>query len=418
MYSRKLAPRSMWGLFVLGCMVLVTVLALVLLSRKSGNNLSYEDYPTSKGLVNESIYPKKVVELYDPNSKEEHEVVVIRFDHITAELLESGDVWEICALDKFPLFTNDFAQALLHQGGINKFPEFCATALTDHMLSVNPYTWRLDTYDTFQFFVTDPPLSYQRIFEDPLGTLNEVVGVISRPECLMDRESSKPWALKEACSADAVMLYSEFYSICFTNDHIPMLTGDANSLEDSNASWKTYLSNLWLHEKCQDYIPYSEKYDLIQALGGDEAVKEVFPDIDIEKFYYTKHELIATLIALAARLGDEAAGLTNHAYEIGVFEELLESNNWEELTKKKPPNSVRLQETLDWVESLDARPIQFSWDWLVQQLCAAPKSEDWSEHPSCRELIDELFNEPDVSGRRVDILIEFEQVATKLGVYD
>ena len=186
------------------------------------------------------------------------------------------------------------------------------------------------------------------------------------------------------------------------------------------------------------------------------------------------------LIELAARLGDETAGLTQprhflfpdpgnkneEGYKFGRFAELLASRTWQELSLKQVPNADRFFQIFHMLaraESHRVQPskaIQFDWSELVKHMCIPPSSktleyisedgavvrlteqdfevllelepeelrelelepeliEDFFEPKSCQQIVHEIRQEKGIQSPAVLAVLEkFQRVALELGVYE
>lgn len=132
-----------------------------------------------------------------------------------------GSIEDACGLNDCPTFWHEIAEA---RKGVPprmrvKMPilesEECQTALETHINSINPYLWgATDENRQFNFVETDPPLTFERIFADPLGDLARVQDALSRPECLLTGDQTN-WELKETCHADAFLNFALFNRFCF-----------------------------------------------------------------------------------------------------------------------------------------------------------------------------------------------------------
>lgn len=155
------------------------------------------------------------------------------------------------------------------------------------------------------------------------------------------------------------------------------------------------------------------------------------------------------LIELAARLGDDAAGLTQShidhngphyfdaGYRFGRFIGLF-SGPWMELQRKEEPNADRILQTFFLLETLEKGLFKFDLNWLVQHLCTPPYDvrgkwtskegfssstegrvlEESAKPKSCRTVIDELYAHEDLPELMLEFMNQFSQTATELDVYD
>ena len=268
-----------------------------------------------------------------------------------------GSVEEACGLNEFPTFW--VGEGLKRHYGHNievlESNGACRAALEAYMSSVNPYLWgeseaSFQVVDTFAFVVLDEPLTFGRIFADPIGDFNRVQDALLRPECLLQGDETN-WELQETCHADAFLNYALLNRFCFDEgihyrDTTIIYPEDNPTPEQDRFMWKQSLEDDWVRMKCKELGPTLELtseqnpvlYELVMSLAPSDRKKD-------------SREL---LIELAARLGDNAAGITEgfvasfgkHSYnENGKKYErlswLLKSDQWWEFASKEPPSVDR-----------------------------------------------------------------------------
>lgn len=317
----------------------------------------------------------------------------------------------------------------------------CRTALDNHVKAINPYLWGESLRDgAFAFFELDNPLTLERIFTDPLGDFNRVKDALDRPECLLRQESGSNWELQESCHADAFTNYALLNRFCFhegVRDRTRTYYREGNHLtpEQDRFMWKQALEGSWVRKKCEEISP---DLKLTRKLHSD--LIEVLVSMEDPM---NRKGTITMLIELAARLGDEAAGLTQgystnrgtiyleHGVNFGRFRAVLSSRSWKDLQLKKEPSRERLLNTFQLLVDLSQTQTKFDWSWLVQHLCTPPyvdypsiyhnaaiESETPKEPLSCRAVINELYTEELVSGPVLEMVDQFERTALELELYD
>ncbi|MXZ56429.1 MAG: hypothetical protein F4227_00005 [Gammaproteobacteria bacterium] len=340
----------------------------------------------------------------------------------------------------------------------------CWTALDDHISTINPYLWgELNTNHPLAFLALEKPLTFGRIFTDPAGDLARVQEALSRPECLLEQGAETNWELKEICHADAFLNYALFNRFCFdegvSNRTRTYYWEEENPTpEQDRFMWKQTLEDAWVRSKCEEFAPelqltvkqYPEFTELLFSLGDPErvAMKKAKREMYDPETLITPY-LIPTLIEHAARLGDDAAGLTRpmtlvwnfasagqsyheEGYKYGRFSDLLTSVEWKDFVKKSEPNTDHFLRSFHFLTRLSAlRPnprdeLQLNWEWVARHMCALPhdkldlesESEESATPQSCQEIVHEL-RQLDIKFRPVlDALDKFEQVALELGVYE
>ncbi|MDE0644699.1 MAG: hypothetical protein OXH84_00465 [Gammaproteobacteria bacterium] len=66
------------------------------------------------------------------------------------------------------------------------------------MYAINPYHWNDDTDNrAFAFVVIENPLTFERIFTDPVGDLARVQDALSRSECKLGPDAESNWKLNK-----------------------------------------------------------------------------------------------------------------------------------------------------------------------------------------------------------------------------
>ena len=148
--------------------------------------------------------------------------------------------------------------------------------------------------------------------------------------------------------------------------------------------------------------------------------------------------LVTNLIEMAARLGDDAAGLTRRGapygddgISLGRFRGLLTSPFWQHLSTKNEPSQEHLLDTFRSLSKHVPDDVKFNWDWLVRRLCEPPfdqshipnshsdteEREDSTDPQSCRDVINELYIDGDLTDSELDLIDQFERTALKLDLY-
>ena len=206
--------------------------------------------------------------------------------------------------------------------------------------------------------------------------------------------------------------------------------------EQDRRMWIQHLEGGWVRRKCQSLDPnlklrlpvHTELRQQIQALQIGDKNKSAN----------------ATLIELAARLGDEAAGLAHpvdierirgkpqcdeEGYQYGPLAEWFttDSSDPTNLFSKLTPSVDRFRHLAPlFGKNIKAKGkvINFDHQALARHLCTTPyhipPSVDealTSEPPSCREIVTELRQE-ELSPSMLEAITTFEDVAIRLDVYE
>ncbi len=370
-----------------------------------------------------------------------------------------GSVEEACGLNEFVPYHFDDPDNEYHwprspydaNGNLADFfseSEECRMALDSHINSINPYLWGNTNKASPQAFVVlNNPLTFERIFADPAGDLARVQDALSRPECLLQGDETN-WELKETCHADAFLNYALINRFCFdegisNRNRTYYWEEDNPTPEQDRFMWKEYLEGVWVERKCagldSELELTSEHYPVLY-----ESVMSFRETNDIKGWNSRKGSRVL-LIELAARLGDDAAGLTteifvphSHYYledggKYGRFTWLLTSAEWQGFVVKKEPSTDRFLQIFKMLGRVGARrpdprdEIELAWDFVVRHLCEPPYFTSFGqgfvqvengEHSSCKEIVHELRQRDLKFAPLLQALDKFEQVALELEVYE
>ena len=263
------------------------------------------------------------------------------------------------------------------------------------------------------------------------------------PECILKHNSESNWELTESCHADSIMNYALINRYCFHNGvsqrPLTYYWDRANfTSEQDRFMWKQALEGAWIEKKCAELAP---DLQLTTKLNPD-LIKLL---VSIDNPMRLKGT-VATLIELAARLGDKAAGLTQgyfipsssivyleHGSGFGRLKGTFSSRSWKELQSKKSPSVERFLQTFQLLADIRQTQTELNWDLLVQHLCKPPYEEpnrtfhrlseledqEESDEPrSCRTVVNELYFEELISGPVLEVVDQFERTALDLELYD
>lgn len=373
-----------------------------------------------------------------------------------------GSVEEACGLHELPPYEDwdryrenskneDLLTPLLAS-------EDCKTALEKHVGALNPYIWEhISTHLQFALFEIDKPLTFERIFADPLGDFARLQDAMSRTECLLEKGTTINFELKESCNADALMNYALFNRFCYYWSDVINPSGRrmhrlGHSPEQSSSMWKKSLKERWVKQKCQEFDPdlrlSTDKYpDLTQLLSSFEdsqslgihlirAARRRHPELTDPEEPLPPISQISNLIELAARLGDDAAALTRMKFHeqgmrLGRFRGLLSNPAWTNLQTKREPSQERLRQTFELLSTIASSNFELNWEQLVRHLCEPPftksnrrtshsdtdELEESTEPQSCRAVINELYIDGDLTDSELHLIDQFERSALKLDLY-
>ena len=364
-----------------------------------------------------------------------------------------GSWEEACGLNELPPYWVGDGSSERTEDHTNALDSIeCQTALETYMSAVNPYRYLWsDPWDILlnpiKFVVLDDPLTFERVFEDTTGDAARVQDALSRPECLLQGDETN-WKLKETCHADALLNYSLINYFCFGRGYRVRTyysPDDQPTPEQDRLMWKQDFERAWLDAKCEDLDPElkitSDRYPALYELVGP-----------VSKFEPEERKILALLVELAARLGDDTAGLTRsgasivplgNGYRYGRFSKVLATYGFGSLKKvgalwRMYRSSDESTETyvkafsfltiMEAPKSNTGEDIEFDWEWVVRHICvpvelSSTDAEEMgigepAEIQSCREIVHEL-RQLDIKFRPVLCTLDkFEHVAIELGVYE
>ena len=448
-------PRWLWGSVVGIVLVSVSVALFYLLNPNSSAELPSEEANYS----NETKAEDLVLQ-----STSMQPLVAVETDSTPTLTSPISWVEEACDIHELPLYgnyLNDSEHSNQNELLVRAFAfEDCREALDAHMGAINPYLWGepFVYVRLFALVTVENPLTFDRIFADPTEDFARVQNALSRSECLLDNGTARNYELKESCNADALLNYALLNKYCFEGGNIARRREHEHeepTPEQSRLMWKQDLEAVWVRTKCKEFDSdlkltedrYPDLTKLLSSLVKSNSLGlqlfkqsryrllgEPLPEILPRRF------LIATLIEMAARLGDEAAALTDEGplgeqgVQLGRFQELDSNPKWWELRWKREPTRERLLGTFKFLKTIAGKDIELNWEWLVRHLCEPPfpyneldgqtrlsvsKEEyDSTEPKSCRATINEMYTDGDLSDSVLEVIEQFENTALELDLYD
>lgn len=362
-----------------------------------------------------------------------------------------GSVGAACEVNEFPPRTGYwFLDTETRRSITKKNPltalnnEECNAVLERHLYAINPYLWgtkdekRPNSNRVFSFVVIDNPLTFERIFADPVGDFVRVQEAFANPDCQLGPDGESNWSLNETCHAEAILNYALLTRFCYDDGNSNGVRNrsrqwyweeDNPTPEQDRSMWIQELEDDWIENKCEAVYPQDElqaelRNQILELREGNQRLEEI-------------------LINLAAKLGDSAAGLTKHfspspgtvyleeGYKYGPhaewFTNFFDPND---LFTKHPPSVDRLR-NLVLVFAKNIAPshgvsIKFDHEALVRHLCTPPyydnPLDDFLrgqplEPPSCRDVVNELRQES-LRPEWLEVIATFEDVAMRLDVYE
>lgn len=445
MSSTNLRKRSRI-LILLGC--LSTVLVLFMLSRFIGFQAETTELET------------RIVVNTDPK---EEPVLISRLEerddlnNRNLETLRIDDIWKTCLVGEVPMdnegeFFSFFTDLELSSE--------CLALLSTHVLSINPFTHHMMRKEIvgrvqvpnhgieFSLVKLDNPMTYERLFSDPDGDFARLEHALTRNECLTTNENLARSELKEICHADAFtnvaalieFCHGSFDAIDYVKQAVEQYHGVQTEQEVIDKTWKDFVERRWVAQQCRrinwvvdlDLSSDPRQFELLLAIGDPERIDPDDNRVALDKLLrkqglYERRErdvLYRTLIEVGARLGDDAAALTDEGLYNGRFTSLFASQSWRDLSSVQSPSESRLQLVVDFIFALEKDKTDFDWEWLVTHICAPQEfwtitSAEFSKPRSCRDVVNSLYNNLEsTSERGLQILDEFERVAIELDVYN
>lgn len=383
------------------------------------------------------------------------------------------ELWESCALSQYPnpIETTDASNLILKD---ISFSEECIAFLDRNIRSNNPFTRygsASPSHQEFALIQLDNPMTYERIFSDPIGDLARVLDAISRPECLLDDSTVSKWELnpyeylpnavqgndadkialvvafsedkaiakwqlRTSCHAESFANYAAFYDVCFREsaaeyflNHQRHYWGHDRESNQINQMWKGYLEQRWVDTKCEEYSSslelsaeqYPNEYLHLFGIGLNRGTWHFQDDI-VSKGSLDRDTIFYTLVSFGAQFGDQAASLVYSANDYWTEQPWRAS--WEKVKQYSTPSAKRLQEALNLIGAFETTDVNFNLEWLVEHVCTPEKStinntKETAGFPSCRTLINQAYtNIGSMSNTKRQTLEKFADVAIKLGVYD
>ncbi|MYK44296.1 MAG: hypothetical protein F4039_09450 [Gammaproteobacteria bacterium] len=374
-----------------------------------------------------------------------------------------GSIGEACEVNKFPPRVGYFDLDRETELSLENSPfdrdgkwkalknEKCLLALERHLNPINPYLWGTEhepqgKLSAFAFVNVDNPVTFERLFTDPVGDFALVQEVFSRPECQLGTNADPNWELHESCHADALLNYALLLRFCYGDGshNRPRKyyeKEDNPTPEQDRSVWIQGLEAFWVRQKCKSLDP-----NLKLQLPLHTVLQQQIHALQVKDESKSRRQqtLIGALIDLAARLGDPTAALTqpiDHGpgdligidsgnwydeagYKYGPFAEWFTRDfRPDDLFTKHPPSLERLYVFLElFAENLsaaDGHEMKLNHDVLVQHLCSPPYVDEDTvpEPPSCREIIIELRQKP-IDPAMLEWIATFEDVAMRLDVYE
>lgn len=122
--------------------------------------------------------------------------------------------------------------------------EECLRSLDAYFLD-KPFVWR-------EFDWLPVPMSYRRIFADPIGDSAKVLAALEKPECRLE-EGEIRWDLRETCHAESIANYANLLKFCQGSPDVLEASsqGSPRLLEEENAARQAMYENyeVWIHRR-------------------------------------------------------------------------------------------------------------------------------------------------------------------------
>ena len=277
------------------------------------------------------------------------------------------------------------------------------------------------------------PLTYRRIFSDPVQDRERVVEALRNPNCNLNDEDDIRWNLYDECHADAFAnlfhftrkcldpnsydnLYSQWFSI--ERHWIKENTPEDERDQRTRQLWEKVLETHWVVKECERFnveeilIDPKRDQDILNKLRAAGKVLQVNDQISLD------YEIRKSLQALAARFGDEWAVVTHHgsaAWRAFRAEQLPWIQTNQVLFRSDATRESKLLAGVQIALELAESELEFDWNFLVTYICTDQKHTDTT---SCQTAINELYYSLDsLELDKFQILSQIERVALELGVY-
>ena len=364
------------------------------------------------------------------------------------ELLVEEYLWQACPIHEW---SAEF------DGENPQISEECLSAFGEYMKREARVLGR---ESILQLIIFNDPMTYERIFRDPLGDRERVLEALSRPECQFTDNELIRWELKETCHADAFANYINFLRVCKYEGYLSRwiaLKEDDYALfgirpdrdpwddlesEDKLLLLKKHLEHSWARDQCErSGLPNLEFksdsadtdfYQMLELVGQRVSEGEpVLSDDSIGTFQENSNKADAAeqfLLAIAARLGDEWA---SHEYtgtdrwRLDSWDHYVQSQHpWRTQTDSlkgflsSAPSIPQVVKAVELVLALENDEVNFDWEYLVEVLCTYTE-EEASGVTSCQtaiEMLDQSWD-PTSHQRHLSVLSKFRSVALELEVY-
>lgn len=415
--NKRFRQRFIW----IGFIFVLILLALILVWVNRSTRNSPLPHQTDLGRIEEKVPTPITIE--DEGGDPDKSLV-----EYTAPNTESS-VWEICGLHDFPL-DQQSAAAFIEDLVLSKE---CEDALASLVLSTNPFTmfqkskypWsqsaRGYTGNEFSLVVLDNPMTYERVFSDPVGDFERIMDALSREECRRVNQSEVNSEIADSCHADAFTNFAVFFNDCHQRSAEKHFARWQHSLK--KATWQDYLANRWVDSKREEFDSVfelstdslQEQWEsLLKRLGNHSN-----PDsVRIRSRLVSNSIYPGDFLMIGASLGDEAASLTYQGLHVGPFVRFLAMGPWQDLSQKKALSKDRLYQAFHFVLFLEDMEVDIDLDWFVKHLCTTDDSKTGGKQKSCGSLIYDFYTNENISGPELEVLNKIEKIAIKLDVYE
>ncbi|MYF53117.1 MAG: hypothetical protein F4166_04750 [Gammaproteobacteria bacterium] len=453
---RRLSRNILVTCLLGGCGLLLGSLVFIWLNSPSQSSLNYITDNSPQSVQELPSTPSVTTTAVDSDSDQVASLPLVDF--------RIGSVEEACGMHEFPSprlrpfdadeFTSDSVEYIALENLT------CWEAIENHINSLNPYLFLLpetnpaETAHPLSLIVLDEPLTFERIFADPVGDLFLAQDTLSRPECLLS-PSTTNWDLKDSCHAEALTNFALINQLCYrpynpgrpeNNPFIDYTSSEIDDYERNYGSsgdsfgssyralrwnhkgigkrermlyyrqpvyhirtpeqalsvWKQRLADAWVYQKCGqldsqlDFTPdrYPILYEAAMSFESTAERKErILRKLNVKNV--REH-----LIELAARLGGEAAGLTTgehlkyeDGYQFGRLAQSIHSSQWEIFASKEKPSAASFLFKFEVLSTIQNHTeYQLNWEFVAHHLCNPP-SVTWNyleDRRSCQSVIVEL----------------------------
>lgn len=303
-----------------------------------------------------------------------------------------------------------------------------------------------------EWIFTKDPLTYGRVFQDPVRDRELVIEVLNDPLCDLSGVNDLRWDLYDRCHATAFANFFHFHRICSGGEYQSRLSnwlevgwgllnwGERISQFDkrlelleqkpeseqrylTNQLWEEFLYTHWSIKNCERFDVEEILTDSNRDLHPLEQLQTRSEKIGVQwknfEGSYRSIPIRKSLSGLAAYYGDFWA-VSGYGGKREWYDRRNERYPWIKTNRilygRDGTRESKLSAAVSIVVELEDSGIDFDWDHLVHHVCTDQKKPD---PQSCQDAIDALDSALDPNEvRKGRVLDRIEGLAITLGVFD